>query len=134
MEIDITAFLDGSANLMDYSASRAERGANAGTETWANAMARAATPPAMLDTPVKLDALRNHVRSMGFGDEVMTYPATECEALFLQLIAGDVRAVSEYNLDGGEDADWAGYEADEDCRGNNLFRAADGRIFYYLGD
>lgn len=68
MEIDITDFVK-SAEPFHYSASRAEMGANAAGITWANAKGEAASTP-LLTTEDQLQALKDHVQAMGFGDEV----------------------------------------------------------------
>jgi hypothetical protein len=63
MEIDITDFVTG-ADPFKFSASMAERGANAGWETWNNAKEYAADSP-LLDTPEKLEAMREWAKETG---------------------------------------------------------------------
>ena len=63
MEIDITDFVT-DADPFEFSASMAERGANAGRETWNNAKEYAADSP-LLDTPEKLEAMREWAKETG---------------------------------------------------------------------
>lgn len=139
MEVDITDFIT-NENAYDYSGSRAERGDNAAQQTWGNAMVEAARKP-MLTTEEQLQALRDHVQAMGFGAEVQTYPADQCNALFIQLISGDMR---EAGMDDSfpDEFDWKAYEErqSEGHISGNIFRCdipgheSFGRIFYQLSD
>ena len=79
MEIDVTAFFE-NADPFEFSHSRAEGGANAGPQTWANAKEEAQRSP-LLTTPEQLDALRSYV--------IAAWSPIECNALFIQLISGD---------------------------------------------
>ncbi len=90
MEIDITSLLE--LNQFDLSHSQAEGGPNAGPHTWQAALERAEEIP-LLDTPEKLDAMRDFARSSGGWDdeEVAAWTPQEVNALFLQWIAGDCR-------------------------------------------
>lgn len=132
MEIDITSFFE-TADPFEYSASRAERGQNAGPETWANAKQHGADAP-LLTTEKQLNALRSYVKDFGAwgAEEIAAWGATECNALFIQLVSGDMR---DGNLDNEpDDADWRKYEKraeDGNCSGN-IYRSEDGRIFYSL--
>ena len=113
MEINITKFFNNAAP-MDYSASIAEIGDDAGPATW-----RAANEDSedyfMLDTDEKRDAFRNHVK--GFGawsdDEIAVWSDIELNALFIQMVSGDMR-------EGGLDerpVDWEAYK--EQCEQGN---------------
>jgi hypothetical protein len=134
MEIDITTFFS-EAEPWNFSASVAERGRNAGPETWNNAMEEGAKSP-LLTTPEQIEALRDHVQ--GFGawerEEIAAWTPVECNALFIQLVSGDMR---EGNLDNDpDDSDWADYERRAEagnCRGR-IWRGDDSKIYYYLGD
>src|SRR5881394_389204 len=101
MEINITSFVQ-NEDPFDYSASMAERGENSGRDTWNNAKTKA---PVLLDTPEKIEALRDYVKGFGSWDEeeIATWDDTECNALFVQLISGDMR---EAGMDNVEDFDW----------------------------
>lgn len=135
MEIDITTFL-AQADPFEFSASRAERGQNAGPETWRNALNEAASAP-LLATEAELRALRDHVQAMGFSEDVQAYGAQECNALFIQLISGDLReAQSLVSGDGPAGIDWRKYErlASKGTIGGTLFATDEGRVFYTLGE
>ena len=98
MEIDITNFFN-NAEPFDFSASVAERGENAGRDTWNNAKREGAASP-LLTTPEQLDALRSYVK--GFGawddDEIAAWDDAECNALFIQLISGDMREIEGQDI------------------------------------
>lgn len=132
MQINITALLD--EDLFYFSHSRAEGGENAGENTWKAALEDAQTRrPPLLSTPEELDAFRDHVR--GFGawerEEIAAWTSEECNALFLQLIAGDVRVAGADSL---EDLDWDQYQKDAESGriAGNFYRGDDGSIYYYL--
>ncbi len=91
MEVNITQFFN-EACPRDYSASVAEIGNNAGKATWEAANEDSAEYM-LIDTDEKRDALRQHVR--GFGawsdDEIAAWTDIELNALFIQLVSGDMR-------------------------------------------
>jgi len=74
MEINITRLLN--TNLFPISHSEAEGGKNAGAETWSAAMQAAKDSFSFLDTPEKLQAMRDFARSSG-GWEAGVYRATK---------------------------------------------------------
>lgn len=131
MEIDITSFFE-SANSFEFSASHAERGRNAGPETWANAKQEGADAP-LLTTPEQMQALRDHVKEFGAWDaeEIAAWGDIECNALFIQMVSGDMR---EGGLDSGE-PDWEAYEAGQEkgTYSGSIYRGSDERIYYDLG-
>jgi len=133
MEIDITAFFE-NCDAFEFSASVMERGQNAGRETWNNAKEEGARSP-LLITPEQLDALRKHVKEFGAWerDEIDDWDAEQCNALFIQLVAGDMRKAG---LDNDPDAfDWEEYERRAelgDCS-SNLYKTDEGKVFYSLG-
>ncbi len=90
MEIDITSLIE--SDLYPLSHSAAEGGQNAGRETWRASLAAAEETP-LLDTPEKLEAMRDFALSSGGWDqeEVNAWTPQEVNALFLQWIAGDCR-------------------------------------------
>ncbi len=73
----------------------------------------------------------------GFGawddDEIAAWDAGECNALFVQLVSGDMR---EAGMDEGdlEDFDWEEYEhhANVGQISGNIYRGDDGQIYYSL--
>lgn len=133
MEIDITT-LATEADMFEFSASIAERGQNAGPETWQNAKDEAAERPILSDD--QLPEFRDYVRGFGAWDkeEIEAWDATECNALFVQMVAGDLReAQSLCPGDGPGGIDWDEYHS-QDQVGGRLSGADDGRIYYYVGD
>jgi len=132
MDIDVTTlFREGSA--INYSASAAEIGQDAGRVTWQAALERAAEPPAMLDTPDKIDAMRDHLRGYGAWEdtEVAAWSAAELEAFLIQEVSATMR---EGGLDGQGRRQWAAYYrmAREGRIRGNLYQHK-GRVFYTIG-
>lgn len=135
MEIDITSLLE--TSQFELSHSVMEGGANAGPQTWKNALERA-EETALLDTPEKLEAMRDFAREAGaWGDEeIAAWSETEVNALFLQWIAGDVRECPAklegvdyteengewtYTDDGGVSGDYYGpFESRSECYHNHI--------------
>lgn len=131
MEIDITDFFN-NADAFQFSHSIAEGGKTAGPDTW-NAAKREGSEAPLLTTPDQLDALRLYVKDFGAwsAEEIAAWNATECNALFIQLVSGDMR---EADLDNEpNDKAWAEYErrSEEGNCSSNIFRSAD-RIYYSL--
>ncbi len=130
MEINITKFFNEAAP-MDYFASVAEIGVNAGRDTW-NAAKDDAGFFKMLDTREKLQAFIDHVRGFGaWSDEEMkAWTVRDANAIFIQLVSGDMR---EAGLHAGmADDDWQEYERDENIS-YTIYRGIDGEIYYCLG-
>lgn len=133
MEIDVTKLVT-EGDMFDFSASIAERGMNAGAETWRNAKGEARERPIL--TADQLDEFRDHVRGFGAWDdvEIDSWDITQCNALFIQMVAGDVReAQSLCPGDGPGDIDWETYQAQEDI-GGRLSSSEYDKIYYYIGD
>jgi hypothetical protein len=135
MEINIASLLSRSDfDPAECSGSRAELGDDAGRITWQNSMAAAAVPPVLLDTPEKLDAMRDFARSSGgwTQEEVDAWSAQEVNALLVQWVAGDIRQA----FDDAEPADWdwVDYEkrAERGSVPSNLSRGADGAVYFDL--
>lgn len=112
MEINITRFYNEAAP-MDYSASVAEIGRNAGNDTW-QAAVEDSPDYNMLDTDDKRDAFRQHVRSFGAwsDEEIAAWTDIELNALFIQLVSGDMR----------------------NNEANRLFIGDDMQVYYTIGD
>jgi len=91
-DINITRFYNEAAP-MDYSASVMEIGANAGRDTW-QAAVEDAPDYNLLNNDDDRDEFRAHVK--GFGawsdEEIAAWSDTELNALFIQLISGDIRS------------------------------------------
>ena len=132
MEINITRFFN-EACPSDYSASAMELGQNVGQITWRAAM-HDALEYMHLDSDEKREAMRQHVK--GFGawndEEIADWSAKELEALFIQMVSGDMR---DADLS-GIDTDWEAYEegAQAGRFSSRIGRGDNGQVYYYLGD
>ena len=133
MEINITQFVT-NADPFEFSASEAERGPNAGRDTWNNAKVVGAKD-LILTTPEQLDALRDYMR--GFGawkdDEIDGWSEAECNAMFIQEISARMReaGMDEVFL---EDFDWVEYE-ERVMAGEisgPIYRGDDGQFYFNL--
>ena len=135
MEIDITRFFT-EAEPYEFSGSMAERGDNAARETWNNAK-REATESPLLTTEEELSALRSYVKEFGAWDdvEIAAWDSVECNALFVQLISGDMREIESLCMGDDGEVDWNEHErlANRGTISGNLYRGDDGRVYYYLG-
>lgn len=137
MEIDISAFFK-TAAPRDYSASVAEIGQDAGRVTWAAALEDA---PGFdfLSTEEAREEWRGFVISSGgwTAEEVAAFTNAELSALFLQWVAADCREMfpDARTLDGLTPDDWARAEemAEAGQAPGRIFRADDGRVFFYVG-
>ena len=128
MEINITSFAD--APAFDYSRSIAEGGPNAARDTWDAAQ----TAPRFLTSPAELDAMRAWAQSTGAweNEEIAAWSDTELNALFVQLVSGDIR---EAGADCLADIDWDQYAENAEAGqiSGAMFRTKDGSVYYYLG-
>jgi hypothetical protein len=135
MELDITDFFTNAAP-MDYSASVAEIGCNAGPDTWRAACEDSADFP-LLQTDEQRAEFRRYVK--GFGawedEEINAWTDTELNALCIQMIAGDMR---EAGLSSDcTDEDWMEYQrkAERGTVTSSIYRDEDGsHVWYYVGD
>lgn len=108
------------------SASIAERGKNAGPETWSNSVACASESP-LLKNDDERNAARDFFRGFGAWDdeEIDGWSAEEVDALVLQYAAGDLReAQSCCPGRGMAGIDWREYERQSEAGriGSRLFR------------
>ncbi len=130
MELNITAYSTNDLTPKDFSASRAEIGDNAGRDTW-NAAMEESEDLTLLKTSEEIEALKADVISMGMEEEeIQALSNQETNALFLQVISGDIRECSEYLEQ--SPIDWEGYEKEEN-KGGRLYQGIDNEIYYYLG-
>lgn len=137
MEINITEFFN-KADHIDYSASMIERGNNVATLTW-NAAVTDAPRFNMLDTQEKVDAFRDYVAGYGAwsSEEINGWSPVECNALFMQFVAGDIREAEHVtNTCAGPDFDWKAVEneAERGRIGGRFFKGSDGQIYYSIMD
>ena len=136
MELDITKFFNSCAP-MDFSASVAEIGADAGPSTW-RAAVEESTASVILDNEEKREAFRDFVRGTGAwsDDEINAWSHIELNALCIQWISGDMREPVGFELSANSDsAQWAEYEK-QSSEGNvsgRLFKGVDGKIYFYIG-
>lgn len=133
MEINITSyFTHVHSNLC--SGSMATHGKNVAQTTWANSMMAAGNiEKPLLSNPEEIKAFIEHMASMGFSDaeEMGNWPANEVQALFIQLISGDINE-NEHLSDDLDDCDFEAYEGDESTA-SSIFKGDDGQVYYYLG-
>lgn len=134
MEIDITELFE--KDTWPFSGSVATHGPDAGKSTWCSALHEAAESPLLRDEDA-LDAMRQWAKETGAWtrEEIAAWSAEECNALFIQLVTGDLResGLEEAAID--DDELWAEYEAGaNDGRwSGNLYRH-EGRVFYSLSN
>lgn len=132
MEVDVSRLVS-DVDPFELSASVAERGRNAGRETWANAKAAALPPLDIADH----DEVRAWLRDFGAWerDEIAGWSVQELDALVLQFAAGDLRTLQDLCPgDGLGDVDWDQAEAEAEAGrvGGSLFAAGD-KLFIYIG-
>lgn len=134
MEINITSLLE--EDLFQFSHSAYEGGENAGRNTWNAAKEAAATAP-ILRSEEELEAMRGWAKSSGgwTREEIDAWDAEELNALFLQLVSGDVRSAGWDSL---EEAEWDDEgvlidsrtgERSENC---TVCRGDDGNLYFSL--
>jgi hypothetical protein len=130
IELDITAFFNTECPR-DYSASIAELGPFAGRDTWQAAVENA--PDHAFVTDENRDEVIAHFRAYGAwtDEELQAHSNDELCAMLLQDISGTMR-----DSDMGPGIDWAAYEAacEAGTYSGRIFRADDGRVFFYIGD
>ena len=130
MQINITRFYN-EACPMDYSASVAEIGSNAGPDTWQAAKDDAGDWN-MLDTDEKRQSFRDWVKESGgwSHEEIAAWDNVEINALFVQWVSGDIRECLEWDV---EDV-WANYEemAQAGRVSSNLWRDDQWQVFFSL--
>ena len=106
LEVIVTRLIN-EVDPSEISGSIAERGNNAGPETWANAMEATADEPLL--KPDERNAARKFFR--GFGawteQEIAAWSDNELDAIVLQYAAGDLRELQSCAPgDGLGDIDW----------------------------
>lgn len=130
-EINITKLFT-ETTAKDYSASVAEIGANAGALTW-----RFAVSDSRYYTHVTRKNKNQFIdHFVGFGawseSELKAMPIVELNALFIQLVSGDIR---EAGLDQAS-PDWVQYARDSEAGkvAGNLFGGTDDQVYYSLNN
>ena len=132
--VDVTCLV-ADIDPFDISASVAERGQNAGRETWANALVETNAHPLEIEDR---DAARAFFKGFGAWDdaEIAAWSNNELDALVLQFAAGDLREIQD--LCPGEglgDIDWQEAEklAAAGTIGGRLWADGD-KLTIYIGD
>jgi hypothetical protein len=136
MELKITEFFNSCAP-MDFSASVAEIGRDAGPSTWRAAVEESAES-LILDTDEKREAFKDFVRSAGAwsDDEIGAWSVAELNALCIQWIAGDMREPVGFELGAHTTPEqWSDYQkqSEDGQVSGRLFKGTDGEIYFYVG-
>ncbi|MCP3921315.1 MAG: hypothetical protein GY714_01890 [Desulfobacterales bacterium] len=130
MEINVTDYFTNDLEPSNYSGSIMEKGENAAKITWQAAIDESESL-ILLKTPEQIQALKTDMVNAGMDEEEINQMSDiESNALFLQLISGDVREDNEYLEQ--SPIDWEGYEKDDKTIGR-LGLGTDNEIYYYLG-
>jgi hypothetical protein len=133
VEIDITDFFK-NAETWNLSGSIATHGPNAARDTWNNAKQEASESP-LLKTKAELDAMRKWAKETGAWsrEEIAAWSSGEVNALFIQLVTGDMREAG-FEDDYFEDIDWETHEEEsrETGAGSAIFKGTDDRVYYQL--
>ena len=136
MELDITDFFK-SCSPMDFAASVAEIGNDAGAATW-RAACEESEDVQLLDSDEKREAFRAFVRSSGgwTDAEIAAWSDLELQALCIQWIAGDMREPVGSDLSAETtDEQWADFEQQcQNCTcAGRIFRGDNGRVYFNIG-
>ncbi len=135
MEINITKYFEFAEHAY-ISGSAFELGENAAHITWNNAK-QAVAEFNMLDTEEKLQDMRDYARETGGwnAEEIAAWSDVELNALFNQLVSGEVRQIEDLCSDEDGEIDWKEYErlANKGTLSGSLYRGDDKQIYYYLG-
>ena len=131
MEINITKFWK-EEEPMDFSASVAEIGENAGVHTW-NA-SKGIAPLYQFITDENRKEFDDYIKEFGAWEdtEITGWDLIECNALLIQMISGDMR---EFGYD-AECWDWHEY-TEESAAGQvsgRLGLGDDGQVYYYISN
>lgn len=140
MEIDITEFFN-SETPSDYSASMAEIGRTAASDTWQAANEATEEYDFIKGNTEIRDAIIAHFVDMGFseGDEMQSWPNCQINALLIQEISSLMREFNSGFGESGEAWDWQEYQRQSE-QGNlsgRLFGgelSVDGRIYICIGN
>lgn len=134
MEINITKLVD-LGDFAHFSASRAELGDNAAAETWSNAIDQAKARRIL--KPAEREAFRDYARDFGAwdDDEISAWSAYECDALLIQMVAGDMQeAESLCPGEGPGGIDWTAYETlSQEGTVSGRVYASGAKVYFYVG-
>lgn len=145
MEINVTsivtAHLDGNPPAHLCSGSRAELGENAGQITWGNSRQLAGNLPGFLETPDELEAVRDHIRTLGAWDdeEIAAFSDSDLRAFIVQEVMADIRHLEDYGQIDLNDFTEEEFRAATENEGGTLYKGdvpghpGFGQWFFYLG-
>jgi hypothetical protein len=132
-ELDITRFVNEAAP-MDYSASVAEIGQNAGPDTWRAACDDSDDWP-LLQTDEQREAFRAFVRDSGgwSREEIAAWSDAELNALCIQWVAGDIRECGI--RPGMTDGEWGEIQSqmEDGLIPSRIGQSIDGGWLFYIG-
>ena len=140
MELNITEVFN-TIKPTDYSASAAEIGANAGPATW-RAAVNDSPGHMLLNDEDERAAFKEYIRGFGAWDdeEIATWSDVELNALFLQMIAGEMREADLHAEMTAEE--WQAYQKKSEAGqvGGRIFSgrifggplSTDGEVYYSL--
>lgn len=136
MEIDITDLF--AKDTWAFSGSIATHGAGAGPATWRAALGEASEAPP-LKTEDEIDAMRAWAKDTGAWNakEIAAWSDAEVCALFVQLVAGDMREAGLDDIALDDDEAWTEYEkgAKDGRYSGALYRSDDhAHVFYSLSN
>lgn len=131
MEIDITGFFK-SAETWKFSGSIATHGPDAGPRTW-NAAKQEASREPLLKTEAEMNAMRHWAYDTGAWEreEIAAWSAEDVNALFIQLISGDMRETGLDAIDFDDAEAWAKYEKWCENQSGSLYKNGE-RVYYDL--
>lgn len=139
-ELDVTALVNRSDEMIYYSASRAELGDDAGAVTWQNSLDNVASDNpdgdgALISHPQDISAARDYFADFGAWEreEIDGWSKQEVNALLLQDIAGAIREYFRALDDAGGDENSAEFQQWQANCGGRLYRCDDGQWWFYVG-
>ncbi len=131
MEVKITELFKEKEGFSQLSGSVFELGDNAAKITWDNCLDKAEEEAFLISLPEEIAALKRFILDTGGWDteEIDSWSLQELNALFIQLIAGDVR-----ESEGLTNEDWELYEKEIEVGrvAGYIFKGIDKEIYYTL--
>jgi len=121
MEINITELID--IDLMQFSASPAEIGQNAGRITWENALK---SDICLIKNKEELRTCKDYLKEFGAWEEseIEEWGLNETNALILQMVSGDLREYLRYEKTEGF-SEW------NENFGGRIGKSKDNKNYYY---
>ena len=127
MEIEITLLVKQSDRLIYYSASAAELGQDACKVTWENS--KDADDLHFLKTESDLAEFRDWIKDSGgwSKEEIAAWDSTECNALLLQFISGDLREYLDFRERGLSE-----FRRYKQQYGGSIYKGSGGKYFFMV--